>query len=268
MSIDHVSTVYLGVRADKYSIADTWGRGYSNSPTGVSYDSRLFMMQVFFALSSSTLSWTGTLSEGFSMIGFSLGGSVVMSFAATFPYLVNSVVLLAPAGLVRTLPEGYGSIFFRHRSFVPTIYLRRLVATIIGVSSSIHRPKARVKSEPVTTDNLDLPALWQWQFDKHEGFVDAFIDTTQNGPLQRQHEGWKKALDIISGHSTGSSSTNVPCRLYDTKFLVICGDSDGIVVADEVREDIMGMLPERERAPPISSVPYRAWWSRVSNPER
>lgn len=140
-------------------VVDTWGRGYSDSSTGVSYDSRLFTMQVFFALSSSTPSWSGTLSEGLSMIGFLLGVSVVMSFAATFPYLVNSVILLAPACLIRTLPESYGSTFFRHRSFVPTIYLRGLVATIIGVSSSIRRTKALVKSGPVTTDNLDLPAL-------------------------------------------------------------------------------------------------------------
>lgn len=179
------------------------------------------------------------------MIGYSLGGSIAMSFAATFPYLVNSVILLASGGLIRSLPAGYDSAFFRHRSLVPTIYLRHLVATILGISTNRRKPD--VRSKPVTTDNLDLHALWQWQFDEHQGFVHAFIDTTQNGPIQAQHKDWKKALDIISGHSTGVSSTNLPSRLYDTKILVVFGDSDGIVIGDEVREELMGMMPQRER---------------------
>lgn len=232
-------------RADKHPVADTWGRGYSDAPMGIPYDSRLFMMQVFFAVSSSPISWTGTPSGGFSMIGFSLGGSIVMSFAATFPYLVNSVILLAPGGLLRTLPVGYESGFFRHRSFVLTKYLRRRVATILGISTN--RSKPVVRSEPVTTDSLDLSALWQWQFDEHQGFVHAFIDTTQNGPLQGQHKDWKKVLDIMSRRSTGASSTNLPCRLYDTKMLVVFGDSDGIVIGDDVREELMGLVTERER---------------------
>lgn len=228
-------------------MADTWGRGYSDAPARVPYDSQLFMMQVFFATSSSPLSWTGTPSGGFSMIGYSLGGSVVMSFAASFPYLVNSVILLAPGGLIRTLPDGYKSVIFRYRSLVPIFYLRHLVATILGVSSGSHRPTPLDKLEAVTTENLDLPALWQWQFDEHQGFVHAFIDTTQNGPFQKQHQDWKKAIDIISGRSTCFSNTNVPCRLHDTKMLVVFGDTDRIVVADEIQEELIGMVPERER---------------------
>lgn len=93
------------------------------------------------------------------MIGFPLGGSIVMSFAATFSYLVNSVILLASGGLIRSLPAGYESAFFRHHPLVPTIYLRHLVATILGVSTNRRKPV--VRSKPVTTVNLDLHALWQ-----------------------------------------------------------------------------------------------------------
>lgn len=181
------------------------------------------------------------------MIGYSLGGSIVMSFAATFPYLVNSVVLLAPGGLIRTLPAGYDSIFFRYRFLVPAIYLQYLVAKTLGLSGIGLRSKPLVRSEPVTSKNIDLPRIWQWQLDEHQGFVRAFVDTTQNGPIQGQHEDWKKALDIISGNSTGASNSDLTCRLYNTRLLVVCGDRDSIVREDEVREELMGMVQEPER---------------------
>ena len=78
-------------------------------------------MQVFFALASSSLSWTGAGSNGgFSIIGFSLGGGITMSFVARFLYLVNSVVLLAPVNILRRLPKDYKSIFFQYASVSST----------------------------------------------------------------------------------------------------------------------------------------------------
>ena len=41
-----------------------------------------------------------------------------MSFTAHFHYLVNSIVLLAPAGIQRRMPDAYKSIFFRLHSIV------------------------------------------------------------------------------------------------------------------------------------------------------
>jgi len=80
-------------------------------------------MQMFFTIASSSLSWTGAASGGFSIVGFSLGGGITMAFAAHFPYLINSIVLLAPVGILRYILEDYKSFLFRHASFIPGKYV-------------------------------------------------------------------------------------------------------------------------------------------------
>ena len=81
--------------ADQVYVKDLWGRGYSNTPLGVSHDARLYGMQTFFSTASSSLPWTGAESGGFSVVAFSLGAGIAMAFAAEFYYLINSIILLA-----------------------------------------------------------------------------------------------------------------------------------------------------------------------------
>ena len=79
---------------------DLPGRGYSDTPVPTPHSSRLYTSTILLALSTSPLSWTGNR-ETFSLIGYSLGGGIVANFTSYFPSLVSSLVLLAPAGLVR-----------------------------------------------------------------------------------------------------------------------------------------------------------------------
>lgn len=75
---------------------DLFGRGYSDAPTRVDYDDGLYISQIMFVVSSSDLDWTT-----FSLIGYSLGGGIVSSFASYFPKMVESLVVLATSGLLR-----------------------------------------------------------------------------------------------------------------------------------------------------------------------
>ena len=79
---------------------DLPGRGYSDTPVPTPHSNRLYTTTILLALTSSSLSWTGN-GETFSLIGYSLGGGIVTSFTSYFPSLVSSLVLLAPAGLLR-----------------------------------------------------------------------------------------------------------------------------------------------------------------------
>jgi len=83
---------------------DLFGRGYSDAPGDLPYDTRLFVTQVLLALASSPLAWTGK--DALSVIGYSLGGGIAANFAATFPDMVETLILLAPSGLIR--PENIG----------------------------------------------------------------------------------------------------------------------------------------------------------------
>lgn len=79
---------------------DLPGRGYSDTPVPTPHSNRLYTSTILLALTSSPLPWTGN-GETFSLIGYSLGGGIVANFTSYFPSLVSSLVLLAPAGLIR-----------------------------------------------------------------------------------------------------------------------------------------------------------------------
>ena len=235
--------------------ADLWGRGYSDTPLDVPHDSRLFTSQIFFALVSSKLSWTGAHSGGFSIVGFSLGGGITMSFVAHFPYLVNSIVLLAPGGILRYIPTEYQNPIFHYASLVPAEYLRRVVGKLLGVSMSKEaernmdnvgeyatRPEDIRKASANDKSTPDIPGIVQWQFDNHRGFCYSFANTIQHGPIMNQDLDWIKVCDIIKGKCSASQTSHKRSKLWNSKLLVIFGDDDGVVVADDVSKDLNQML--------------------------
>ena len=201
---------------------------------------RLFAMQIVFAILSSPLSWTGT--ETFSIIGFSLGGAIAMSFASHFPNLIDSIILLAPVGLLRSLPGDYSSFSLHHHEWTPFSYLRRVVASVVGVNPQKQASSTAGSSKRASSDNPDLPALWQWQFDAHEGFVYSFADTIQNGPQLNQQSEWRKLCKIISGSDTDPSTLH--CKLRNSRVLLICGESDTVIKADETMAEMSKLLPD------------------------
>ena len=90
----------LADRGCRVMLFDLPGKGYSSTPVPTPHSARLFTTCILLALTSSPLPWTGHGST-FSLIGYSLGGGIVVNFTSYFPTLVSSLVLLAPAGLVR-----------------------------------------------------------------------------------------------------------------------------------------------------------------------
>ena len=91
--------ILLSEIADGY--VDLPGRGYSSTPTPSVHPqtSEFFIATILFVLASSRISWTGP--KRFSILGYSLGGGIAVSFASCFPDRVSSVILLAPSGLIR-----------------------------------------------------------------------------------------------------------------------------------------------------------------------
>lgn len=242
---------------------DLWGRGYSDTPLGVPHDARLFGMQITFAAASSSLSWTGAASGGFSLVGFSLGGGIAMAFAADFPGLINSIVLLAPGGIIRRLPDEYETVFFRYPSLLPSVlpssYLRNLVGKTLGLKAS-HSPigcsdlrdqsqvgpeiaqAAQVMGKKV----LDIPRIVQWQFDNHKGFIHSFISTHHYGPIKNQHSNWRRVCSVVKGDTSQTSSLSLSSKLFNSKVLVIFGETDSVVRAKEVSADLLEMIGNPE----------------------
>lgn len=186
-----------------------------------------------------------------------MGGGITMSFASHFPSLINSLILLAPAGILRRMPDDYKAQYFRYSSLVPASYLRTLVGKIMGVDmkktphsetkakaavleeADLHTPRTPKNSD---TQTIDVPAAVQWQFDNHQGFVYSFIDSIAHGPLMHQQADWNKTCAIIKGDSSKVPKYIQSCKLFNSKILVIFGQSDGVVVGKEVSEDLSKML--------------------------
>ena len=236
-------------------MADNWGTGYSDTPPNVRHDARLFQSHVLFAFTSSPISWTGSTSAGFSLIGFSLGGATAMSFAAHYYYLINSIVLLAPGGILPYVPKDYANPLIHVLGLVPFQCLRRLVAQTVGVDMTnairgYTKTDSRVSQQVKVQDSaktssgfddrpLDMPAVVKWQFDYHNGFVHSFLDTIRYGPSMHEHSDWQNFCEIVSGKD---STVDPSCPLFNSKILVIFGQDDEVVVANHVGNDIKKML--------------------------
>ncbi|KJZ79035.1 hypothetical protein HIM_01808 [Hirsutella minnesotensis 3608] len=89
----------LVARGCRVMLFDLFGRGLSDGVGDLPHDARLYSSQILCVLASSPLSWMGD--GAFRLIGYSLGGALALAFANSFPHLVTSLVMLAPAGLIR-----------------------------------------------------------------------------------------------------------------------------------------------------------------------
>ena len=234
---------------------DLWGRGYSDTPLGIPHDARLYGMQIFFAAASSPLSWIGAESGGFSVVAFSLGGGIVMAFAAHFPYLINSIILLAPVGIIRRLPDEYKAINYLYPFLLPFFYRRNLVGKTLGLKVSHpfngrsgHCDQSEMGLEidkdlqVVRKEGLDIPRIAQWQFDNHEGFIHSFLSTLRYGPIMRQHSDWREVCSVIKGDTAQTALSNHSFRLSNSKILVMFGEADSVVRANEVTADLRDMI--------------------------
>ncbi len=189
------------------------------------------------------------------MVAFSLGGGIAIKFAADFPYLVNSIVLLAPGGLIRRLPDDYETVFSWYPALLPDFHARKLVGRALGLNGPPQRfegsdghGKSRVAFErteearKMGVEVLDIAGIVQWQFDNHKGFVYSFVNTLQNVPIQNQHSDWKRVCSIIRDDAARTPPSSHSSKLFGSKILVILGDADNIVPADEFTADLLEML--------------------------
>jgi pimeloyl-ACP methyl ester carboxylesterase len=192
-----------------------------------------------FAASSSPLPWC---TKSFSIIGFSLGGGITMDFAATFPHLIRSVALLAPAGLIRELPDAYVSFRQAARDGKSDAELNDMLAGVLGVG----------EDEDSQDDVVaNAAALLRWQYENHQvsvsaitrdsilltsgqGHATSFVSTLLNGPVQGQHEIWREACKVLSEKQLARESKE--------KLVAICGSSDTVVRPEHVKEDLDGMI--------------------------
>ncbi|KAN0122434.1 alpha/beta-hydrolase [Hyaloscypha variabilis] len=230
--------VKLGCRV---LLLDLFGRGYSDSPADLPLDSRLYSTEILIAITSSSVAWTP---GGFSVIGYSLGGGIAVDFTVGFPAMVKSLVLLAPAGLIR--PSHFDSISrFMYSNNVPDWLLewavsRRLrggpIRPQVAKTGDEKHPTTRAEIKGNRDPEYEAAVLVEgrphltiaesvtWQLDHHKGFVKSFCNSIKHSSIERREETWRKL------------------RERDDQVLIMAGKTDPVIVADELREDVFEVV--------------------------
>ena len=217
-------------------LLDLWGRGYSDS-VDLPHDSRLYATEILLAITSSPLAWTP---EGFSLIGYSLGGGIAADFASSFPDMVKALVLLAPSGLIRPYHFGWQARLMYTVSlpagFVEWVVRRRLKgpvhstvhnSTPKNAESAVHEEvrgarDAKFESAQlsITRPGVTVASAVQWQLEHHEGFVRSFISSITHSSIVRKPE-------------TLSSWGKLALR--KDKVIIMAGSTDPLIVPSERR---------------------------------
>jgi pimeloyl-ACP methyl ester carboxylesterase len=239
-----------------------FGRGFSDDPSDLPHDARLYTAQILLAIGSSPLSWTGT--NGFDLIGYSLGGGISASFTSSFPSLVSSLILLAPSGLVRESHIAWQSkVLYSTEGILPESLIQTLVRSRLGTGASTAKsedatgPEDAVSAETGNARPVDalqvsasgrlslltVASAVQWQIDNHNGFIPAFISSIRHAPITKQHASWVKIGKRLSAQKAENADQQAVGKgLWRSKVLMVLGRTDPVIVREEVEQDATDCL--------------------------
>ena len=212
------------VELEANSIPDLYGRGWSDAPVDILFDSNLYNTQILYALLSSPLAWLSP-NESFSLIGYSLGGCLVPSFLLSLPETqlasISSVILLAPAGL---LNSGKLPFFTKlgYRGWLPT-----------ALQTFVAKRNMRKGVKEFSTDNmdrsktLDLNFIAGWQASTHKGYLPAWMSSFRHCPIFDRKEMFTRVRKLLDTNAFGANEEN-------GRMLIIMAGKDDTIKFDEV----------------------------------
>ncbi|WEW55388.1 hypothetical protein PRK78_000818 [Emydomyces testavorans] len=237
-------------RGYRVMIYDLFGRGYSDAPNDLVFDARLYTTQVLLVLASSPLSWSGT--SAFHIIGFSLGGSIAVAFAAYHASMLRSVTLVCPGGLIRTSHlKPLDRALYSTARVVPEWLRLRLFRDSLEPSNGA--ACADVPGEKEDEDDLafdDVPIaedrahvtvgdVIRWQLGANAGFVRSYLCTLRSALVYRRHDWtWRVLGDELAKRRVGDALPG----LTGGKVCLIVAERDVIVVGDECASDAAEIL--------------------------
>ncbi|KAF7892986.1 uncharacterized protein EAF02_000524 [Botrytis sinoallii] len=285
IALHSLATTLATTHGCRVLLFDLFGRGYSDGVSDLPHDERLYTTQILLVLTSSSLSWVG---DGFHILGFSMGGGIVVAFAVAFPKMVKDVILLAPAGLIREEHFGWKGKMMRKWWFPDGLWgwiLRRRVSgsydTVPSPSSSPstslqisdpqaddkqYESQAQVDSELTTAvpassaatnadtrlsfDDTPISSLlphitvgqvMRWQKQQHRGYTNAFASSIMYASISGRKETYKE----LWGSWVSSVGAEKSEHNKRKKILIMVGEHDDVIVAEELKEDLKTAVMER-----------------------
>ncbi|KAH8841838.1 hypothetical protein MCOR27_004954 [Pyricularia oryzae] len=193
----------LAARGHRVMLFDLFGRGFSDGVGDLPHDARLYVSQALCALASSPLSWMDGSTGGFDLAGYSLGGGVAVHFAASFPATVRSLILLAPAGMIRK--ESFGAVtrFVFTAGLVPERVLAaltrwKLQKPIASAAAKRPRQQQQQQKEGETKPLLTAANGAEGQEGSHGRAVGSEKAQRESNGTKHQHQHQHRASNPVS----------------------------------------------------------------------
>ncbi|KAK4634103.1 hypothetical protein CLAFUW4_00616 [Fulvia fulva] len=241
---------------------DLYGRGYSDAPDPNVYrqDINLFSLQILSVLASSKQNWM----KGFTMVGYSLGGGIAAAFTSYYPHLVESLVLIAPGGLLRPTRISLSSKLL-YSGILPDRLVNHIVKSKLQAGEN--RPNVpKMKSVKIKLDVADAAAeelpdenaahaadscspifedrptvspatAVAWQTEVHNGFIPAFVSSIEWAPIHDGHDRWRMIAERCECRRNNAHGDSIPTGLKEGRILMILSTSDVVVSIDEIEDD-------------------------------
>lgn len=254
-------------RGCRVMLFDLFGRGYSSTPStkAYNYDSALYTSQILLCLQSSPLPWSSYI-----ILGYSLGGAIAADFTSYFPHHVKGLVLVAPGGLIRREHISlFNKMLYSTSGLLPEWLIHKMVAGRLWTGPEVART---IEPEPDLPDDDEsdrrslrshagslfstasvslLPPssaqhrtasdVVDWQISNHAGFVPAFVSSIRYAPTHDQQDRWK----IIGQNMRNRYESPEKERSGLKEVHLVLGETDPIIIADELVEDAKNALGRR-----------------------
>ncbi|RDW75498.1 hypothetical protein BP6252_06640 [Coleophoma cylindrospora] len=193
-------------------IYDNWGHGLSSTPL-TAHVAGLFHLQILQLLSH--LQWPRA-----HFLGFSMGGMIATSFARYHAELVQSLVLVAPAGLLRKSNLSAWARFVEWGGWGwgwEGISARRIYG-FLGPDPVEEGWEKKFKEKGL--DAIPRDAVQVWEREKHSGHVASLISTYRYCSLYDSHDTYES---VAKG---------------DVPTLVLLGEHDGFFEKEYMKNEL------------------------------
>ncbi|KAF7588002.1 hypothetical protein BBP40_006431 [Aspergillus hancockii] len=224
-------------------LVDLWGHGLTDTPM-MAHDPALFhgLLEALMG----KLGW-----EDAHFVGYSFGGSTTATFAAAHPERVLSMVLVAPAGLLRAAQFDELQRSYLHGGEGLEDRARAWILELLEGGQLIVPPDWK---ERVGRGEVVAEAVRDWQMREHEGHLASVVGIFRDGGVLDKHAEFAKAA------TTGIQS------------LCILGELDDVCSVQELHQvgmENVAVIPQvghgvvRERVPEVAQL-IRDFWNQLS----
>ncbi|KAL4873032.1 hypothetical protein BDV12DRAFT_209669 [Aspergillus spectabilis] len=223
-------------------LLDLWGHGLTDTPI-LPHEPGLFHSLIEILLKK--LGWEST-----HFLGYSFGGSVVTTFAAKRPDIVESLVLVAPVGLLKFESfdeKGKEYLLGRSGDIEEEEKAQKWVINFLEDGELIVPADWK---ESVAKGEVVAEAVRAWEMEEHKGHAGSVVGVIRDGGIMDRHEEYREVMKkgvksfVVLGEKDGICSV---------------ADLEGVGVGNVVVIPGVGHGVVRERAKEVAAFVEEFW---------